>query len=86
MKVVCVKQGYSFNGKFRITIGKQYDIFKSMDNGNYIKIDNLLEMPKTETRNLYIIGDNDDELYYVSEYFVTLEQHREKQLDKLGIK
>ena len=33
----------------------------------------------------FFVADNGDELWYHSDCFITLEQHRENQLNKIGI-
>jgi hypothetical protein len=33
----------------------------------------------------YFVADNGDELWYHSHYFISVEKHRENQLNKIGI-
>ncbi len=71
MKVVCVHKN-RFSEK-EITIGKTYEIIQYEDSygdvGNYFISDDGFEL-------LYFVNDKD---------FITLEQHREQQLNKIGI-
>jgi hypothetical protein len=57
-----------------ITIGKTYQL---------IEYENSLG-----DLEYYYVGDNNEEInfHYQTEKFITLEQYREQQLDKLGIK
>ena len=52
----------------RTTIGKVYEIY---------------QYNKDNTIDAYFVGDNGDELWYDPNYFTTIEQHRENQINKL---
>jgi len=70
MKVICVKN-YSNS---RTTIGKVYEIYQPFDNH-----------PIKSKIRYYFVADNGNKLWYDPDYFITLEQHRENQLNKIGI-
>ncbi len=67
MKAVCIKNYDEVNS--RTTIGKVYEIFE-----DYVIND---------SDDKYFVADNGDELWYHSDYFITLEQWRENQINKL---
>jgi hypothetical protein len=67
MKAICIKNYDDVNS--RTTIGKVYEIFE-----DYVIND---------SDDKYFVADNGDELWYHSDYFITLEQWRENQINKL---
>lgn len=67
MKAICIKNYDDVNS--RTTIGKVYEIFE-----DYVIND---------SDDKYFVADNGDELWYHPDYFITLEQWRENQLNKL---
>jgi hypothetical protein len=75
LKLVCIKDSPPY-----ITIGKTYQL---------IEYENSLG-----DLEYYYVGDNNEEINFhyqhgflgSTEKFITLEQYREQQLDKLGIK
>jgi hypothetical protein len=76
MKVICIKDDYAtfdptLPYKSRTTIGKTYELIEFIRNGKKI---------------YYFIDDYGDKPIYNEKYFVTLEQWREQQLNKIGIK
>jgi hypothetical protein len=69
MKVICIKNCDEVNP--RTTIGKVYEILKDYDSDDE-----------------YFVADNGDELWYQSDqsdYFISVEQHRDNQLKLIGI-
>lgn len=69
--MICIKNYDEVNS--RTTIGKVYDILEeSYSSTGY-------------DTNLYFIADNGDELWYDSDHFISLEEHRENQLKKIGL-
>jgi hypothetical protein len=38
-----------------------------------------------DSEDEFFVADNGDELWYEPDYFITIEQHRENQLNKIGI-
>jgi hypothetical protein len=71
MKAICIKNYEEVNS--RTTIGKVYEIFQEYNSSE----DNYY--------NEYFVADNGDELWYSSDQFITVEQHRENQLNLIGI-
>ena len=81
MKVVCINEyrikNYKCdpNGEERTTIGKTYELFQYKDSYGDI--------------GYYFIADNGDSYgdkpIYFEKYFISLEQHREQQLNSIGI-
>ena len=69
MKMICIKNYDEVNS--RTTIGKVYEILE-----DYV--------PSLNS-NLYFVADNGDELWYEPDCFISLEEHRENQLSKIGI-
>jgi hypothetical protein len=69
MKAICIKNYDDVNS--RTTIGKVYEIFE-----DYVIND---------SDDKYFVADNGDELWYQSNYFISVEQWRENQLNKIGI-
>jgi len=69
MKAICIKNYDDVNS--RTTIGKVYEIFE-----DYVIND---------SDDKYFVADNGDELWYHSHYFISVEKHRENQLNKIGI-
>jgi hypothetical protein len=69
MKAICIKNYDEVNS--RTTIGKVYEIFE-----DYVIND---------SDDKYFVADNGDELWYQSNYFISVEQWRENQLNKIGI-
>lgn len=74
MKVICIKNYDEVNS--RTTIGKIYEIHK------YNKDTNIITAYDYKS---YFVADNGDELWYEPDYFISVEQHRENQLNQLGI-
>ena len=73
MKAICIKNYDEVNS--RTTIGKVYEIH----------VDNIVISSYDEDEDYFFIADNGDELWYDSNYFISVEQHRENQLNKIGI-
>ncbi len=77
-KVICVKN--SFDKKCvtydtYLTIGKIYEIKEVEDFGHFM------------TTNIFfrIVDDSGDLNYYSEIFFITVEEHRQQKLEKLGI-
>jgi hypothetical protein len=74
MKVICISNKLKYTG---ITIGKEYEIIPellSQISDFYINDD------------IYHIRNNNGfDFYYPKEYFITIEEYRDKKLNELGI-
>ncbi len=75
MDVVCINNTESHkNSYIKLTIGKVYNV----DTSEYYE--NQL------TKLFYWIRDDNNGIYYVrSEYFITLDEHRNLKLELIGI-
>ena len=74
MKAICIKNYDESNS--RTTIGKVYEILQ------YNKDTNIITAYDYKP---YFVADNGDELWYEPDYFITIEQWRDNQLNKIGI-
>lgn len=73
MKVVCIKKYLSTELKYELTYGKVYDVIEVVGNYDFIK------------NNYHILNDREFIQWYSVDTFVTIDEWRDKQLDKLGI-
>ena len=85
MKVVCVNNDAYLNQEmeYLLSVGKVYDVLKIINLTN--NIINLTNNSNSFSKGYLINNDKGDKCYYYTDYFITLEEHRENKLDQLGI-
>ena len=74
MKVVCIKEQFNRNGKFPYTVGRIYEVTRLIDNINWGLVGSY-----------FAISDDGTEKVAYKECFIVIDEHRQQQLDKLGI-
>ncbi len=74
MKVICINNTIGFSCA-PLTIGKAYDVL-NIENYYTIRYSGIFYQ---------LMGDNDVVKCYYKEWFITLEEYRDKKLEKLGI-
>ena len=74
MKVVCIKKYLSTELRYELTYGKTYDIITGKGNYDFA------------TNNHLVLNDRNFIEWYSKDTFITLEEWREHQLNKLDIK
>ena len=73
MKVVCIKNFKSQGLQYELTYGKVYDVLSSK-----LAFSTLEDLTKYK-----ILNDRSHKEYYEKSHFVTIEQWRKEQIDKI---
>lgn len=67
----------------------EYKVLKAICIKNYDQVNSrttigkVYEIYQEKGDDAYFVGDNGDELWYEPNYFITVEKHRENQINKI---